>query len=152
MNIYSLLFNLVIEVTVELNMQKRKLPLYIIEGNHPALLGRTWLERIKLDWQEVHLVSENTKLQGILNKYSDVLSDELGGMKDITVKLMVKPDIQPKCVKVRLLAYAIKPQVEAELERLVKAGVLRPGHTSKWATAIVPVIKKKLVPSTVWRF
>lgn len=40
----------VIEVTVELNMQKRKLPLYVIEGNHPALLGRTWLEKIKLNW------------------------------------------------------------------------------------------------------
>jgi len=84
----------VIEVTVELNMQKRKLPLYIIEGNHPALLGRTWLEMIKLDWQEVHLVSKTTKLQEILKKYSDVFSDELGSMKDITVKLTVKPDSQ----------------------------------------------------------
>lgn len=72
----------VVEVTVELNRQKRKLPLYVIEGNHPALLGRTWLEKIKLDWQVVRLVSENTKLQGILNKYSEVFSDELGSMKD----------------------------------------------------------------------
>lgn len=107
-----------------------------------ALLGRIWLERIKLDWQEVHLVSENSKLQGILNKYSDVFSDELGSMKDIAVKLTVKPNSQPKCLKARLLAYAIKPKVEAELERLVKAGVLRPVHTGEWATPIVPVLKK----------
>ncbi|KAL1258966.1 hypothetical protein QQF64_009543, partial [Cirrhinus molitorella] len=116
----------VIEVIVEVNMQRKKLPLYVIEGNHPALLGRTWLEKIKLNWQEVHLVSGNAKLQGILSKYSDVFSDGLGSMKDIVVKLTVKPGSQPKCLKARPVAYALKPKVEAELERLVQAGVLRP--------------------------
>uniref|UniRef100_A0A3B3R045 ribonuclease H n=1 Tax=Paramormyrops kingsleyae TaxID=1676925 RepID=A0A3B3R045_9TELE len=132
----------VIEVTVELNMQKRKLPLYVIEGNHPALLGRTWLEKIQLNWQEVHLVCENAKLQAILNKYPDVFSDGLGSMKDIVVKLTLKPGSQPKCLKARPVAYALKPKVEAELERLVKAGVLQPVHMSDWATQIVPVMKK----------
>nr|XP_055038341.1 uncharacterized protein K02A2.6-like [Misgurnus anguillicaudatus] len=63
-------------------------------------------------------------------------------MKDIAVKLTVKPDSQPRCLKARPVAYAIKPKVEAELERLVQAGVLRPVHTSEWATPIVPVLKK----------
>ncbi len=114
----------IIEVAVELNMQKRKLPLYVIEGNHPALLGRTWLEKIKLNWQEVHLVSANAKLQGILNKYLDVISDGLESMKDIVVKMMVKPGSQPMCLKARPVAYALRPKVEEELDRLVKAGVL----------------------------
>ncbi|KAI7811353.1 hypothetical protein IRJ41_013611 [Triplophysa rosa] len=95
-----------------------------------------------MNWQEVRLVSESTKLQEILNKYSEVFSEELGRMKDIVVKLTVKPGSRPKCLKARPVAYAIKPKVEAELKRLVKAEVLRPIYTSEWATPIVPVIKK----------
>jgi hypothetical protein len=48
-------------VTVELNKQKVKLPLYIVKGNHPALLGRTWLEKIKLNWQEIHVCQRRHK-------------------------------------------------------------------------------------------
>ena len=36
----------IVTVTVKLNKQKVKLPLYIVEGSQPALLGRTWLEKI----------------------------------------------------------------------------------------------------------
>lgn len=47
-------------------------------------------------------------------------------MKDITVKLTVKSGSTPKCLKVRSVAYAIKPKVEAELDGLVKISVLEP--------------------------
>lgn len=130
-------------VTVELNKQKVKLPLYIVKGNHPALLGRTWLEKIKLNWQEIHMVAkEDTNLQGILGKHVDVFKGDLGSMKDITVQLTVKPDSKPKCFKARPVPYAIKPKVEIELNRLVESGVLDPVNVSEWATPVVPVIKK----------
>jgi hypothetical protein len=77
-------------VTVELNKQKVKISLYIVKGNHPALLGHTWLEKIKLNWQEIHMVAkEDTNLQGILRKHADVdvFKGDRGSMKDITVKL-----------------------------------------------------------------
>ncbi|XP_029965625.1 uncharacterized protein K02A2.6-like [Salarias fasciatus] len=63
-------------------------------------------------------------------------------MKDIMVKLTVKPDCTPKSLKARSVPYAIKPKVEAELDRLVKSGVLEPVSTREWATPIVPVMKK----------
>jgi len=44
-------------------------------------------------------------------------------------------------MKARPEPYAIKPKVEAELERLVELGVLEPVATSEWATAIDLVIK-----------
>jgi predicted aspartyl protease len=56
-------------VTVELNKQKAKLALYNVKGNHPALLGHTWLEKMKLNWQEIHMAAkEDTNVQGILRK------------------------------------------------------------------------------------
>ena len=63
-------------------------------------------------------------------------------MKDITVKLTVKPGTTPRCLKARPVLYAIKPKVEKELDRLVKSGVTEPVSRSEWATPIVPVMKK----------
>ena len=86
----------VLDVMVELNKQKIKLPLYIVEGQYPALLGRTWLEKIKLNWQEVHMTAKDgATLSSILKKHAEVFTHELGSMKDITVKLNVKPNSKP---------------------------------------------------------
>ena len=125
-------------------INRKRLPLYIIKGDRPALLGREWLEKLKLNWQEVFLVKEGdtSSLQDILRKHSQVFNGELGSMKDITVRLTVKPGTA-KCLKVRPVPYAIKPKVEAELDRLVKSGVLEPVSTSDWATPIVPILKKR---------
>lgn len=38
--------------------------------------------------------------------------------------------------------YALKAKVEAEIDRLVKEGVLEPVQFSEWATPVVPVLKK----------
>ncbi|KAJ8380942.1 hypothetical protein SKAU_G00017200 [Synaphobranchus kaupii] len=118
----------VVDVTVEHNEQKKTLPLYIIQGNCPALLGHRWLEKLRLNWQEVFLVNDGDTgpLQEILKKHSKVFDGELSTMKDITVKLTVKPGSTPKCLKARPVLYAIKPKVEAELDRLVKSGVVEP--------------------------
>ena len=69
----------IVTVTVKLNIQKVKLPLYIVKGSQPALLGRTWLENIKLNWQEIHMVAkvEDINLQGILRKHAEVFKAEL---------------------------------------------------------------------------
>nr|XP_025043376.1 uncharacterized protein K02A2.6-like [Pelodiscus sinensis] len=54
----------------------------------------------------------------------------------------IKPGSQPKYLKARTVPYAIRPKVEADLERLVKNGVLIPVTHSPWATPIVPILKK----------
>lgn len=71
-----------------------------------------------------------------------MFKDELGKIKDITVNLNIKPGSRPKFLKAKQVPYAIKPKVEAELESLVKSGVLEPVSRCEWATPIVPVIKK----------
>ena len=62
-------------------------------------------------------------------------------MKDITVKLTVKPGTTPRCLKARPVPYAIKPKAEKELDRLVKSGVMEPVSTSEWATPSVVILK-----------
>uniref|UniRef100_A0A8C1M8Q9 ribonuclease H n=1 Tax=Cyprinus carpio TaxID=7962 RepID=A0A8C1M8Q9_CYPCA len=110
-------------------------------GSHTALMGLAWLEKIKLNWQEVHLVAkEPSSLENILRKHSEVFGDELGNMKDITVKLAIKPE--KLNLKARPVPYTIKPKVETELDHLEKTGVLKKVSVSDWATPIVPVLKK----------
>ena len=40
-------------VTVTYQGQEVKLPLVVVTGNGPPLLGRNWLEHIKLNWKEI---------------------------------------------------------------------------------------------------
>ena len=131
------------DVTVIYNGQTKKLPVYVTKGNHPAIMGRAWLREIRLDWQVIRKLSCSlTPLQQILEK-NVVFRDELGSMKDITVKLHVKADSKPVFMKARPVPYAIRTKVEADLDALVKNGVLEPVRISKWATPIVPVQKRR---------
>ena len=40
-------------VEVSIHGQTRQLPLVVVEGDGISLLGRNWLESIRLDWTEV---------------------------------------------------------------------------------------------------
>ena len=96
-----------------------------------------------LDWPGIRMLCRgDTSLSAVLNKHAEVFKEGLGSMKNITVKLNIKPDSRPKFFKVRPVPYAIKPKVEAGLEALIKSRVLEPVSQSDWATPIVPVIKK----------
>ena len=43
-----------IEVEVEYEDQKAKLPLVIVDGKGLTLLGRNWLHHLRLDWSQLH--------------------------------------------------------------------------------------------------
>ena len=76
------------DVHVELNGHKATLPIYVVKGDYPALMGRPWLEMMRLDWKAVNVVSTTpTKLSGVLKRHAAVFNDELGNMKGIAVKL-----------------------------------------------------------------
>lgn len=66
------------------------------------------------------------KPDGCSEHHTEVFKEGLGSMKNITVKLNIKPDSRPKFFKARPVPYAIKPKVETELEYLLKKGVLEP--------------------------
>ena len=39
----------IVDVDVEYNGQQQKLPLFVVKNGGPALFGRQWLSKIKLD-------------------------------------------------------------------------------------------------------
>ena len=124
--------------------QRYNLTAHVVAGQAPNLLGRDWLQQIRLSWPKVEWVqqlADDSRLHTLLNKYSDIFIAELGTMKGTTAKIYVDPTAQPKYCKARSVPYALRPKVEDELKRLVAEGTIEPVQFSEWATPIVPVMK-----------
>ena len=66
------------KVTVYYKGQTVKLPLVVVKGDGPSLLGRNWQLKITLDWHEIKYVS--TALVELLQKYKTLFNDYLGTM------------------------------------------------------------------------
>lgn len=132
-----------VNVTVDYNKQRKFLPLVVVKGEGPTLLGRNWLSHIRLKWNEIKQVHQpsSDKLQAILSEYSDVFRDELGTLQGTTAKIHVDDKVRPKFFKPRPLPYLMREKVEIELERLQSEGIIEPVQFSDWATPIVPVLK-----------
>ena len=130
---------------VEHRNQRKTLPLLIVGGTGPALLGRDWLNDIQLDWHNIHALHSDqwqSSLQDILARHKAVFQPGLGAMKGMWASIHVTPGSTPKFLKYRQVPYAIIESVEEELARLEREGVLERVDSSKWATALVCVRKR----------
>ena len=70
-----------------------------------------------------------------------MFNDNLGEIHPFKARLVLKEGAQPVFCRPRSVPFAIKEQIETELERLEKTGVICPVKYSEWATPIVPVAK-----------
>ena len=130
-----------VESKVVYESQVAQLPLIVVEGNGPSLLGRDWLKCITLNWHEICHVS-STSVQAVLDKYQCMFQEGLGKLQNFTAKIYVDPKAQARFCKARPVPYSMKVEVEKELQRLVHEGILEPVQLSEWAAPIVTVLKK----------
>ncbi|XP_064643572.1 uncharacterized protein K02A2.6-like [Lineus longissimus] len=131
------------------NKQQVTLPMVVVDHvDRPALLGRNWLAKLKLDWGQI--LSVNTvkrtgnakaRLDLLLRKHSRLFEDSYDGMKGHEAHIRVKPDAAPVFHKPRNCPYAIRDRVELELDKLEKNGVMKKIDRSDWASPIVVVPK-----------
>lgn len=67
----------------------------------------------------------------------------------------VDPAAQPRFLKARQLRFVLRPKADQALDKLVSQGIFQTVHHSKWATPVVPVVKKdgsiRIYKSTVNR-
>ena len=117
-----------------------EMPLYVVEGSGPSLMGRNWLRKVTLDWQEIHCMM-NQSLQKVLVSHQAVFQEGLGKMEGFKAKLYVDPSAKPWYFRPRSIPFALRDKVEDELDRLVAEGTLEPVETAEWAAPIVPVVK-----------
>ena len=135
------------EMTANIQYQKQtcSLPLVVVAGDGPALLGRDWLKHVKLDWKTIGLTAlggEQAQVQSILHRYPTVFSKSLGKMTNHSATLHVPDTARPIFCKPRPVPYSLREDVGKELDRLESIGVLEKVPHAEWAAPLVVVPKK----------
>ena len=129
------------EVKVNYAQQKKTFPLVVVKGTGPNLLGRGWLEALKLKWDEIkHVRTQTERLPEVLMKHEDVFKQELGMLKGMKA-IRVSAEARPKFYRPRSVPYAMRAKVDEEIERLLKEGIIASVKYAEWAAPIVPVLK-----------
>ena len=121
--------------------QERWLPLVVVGGGGPNLLGRDWLGNLRLDWCNIFSVSDDGAVAELKERYADVFKPELGELKGVRVKLDIDRSVPPKFYKPRPLPFALKKKVDEQLKKEIDIGVLEPVGHAVWGAPIVPVLK-----------
>ncbi|XP_054279105.1 uncharacterized protein K02A2.6-like [Macrosteles quadrilineatus] len=136
--------------------QSKVLPLVVVKNkdpNQPILMGRNWLQEIKLDWSRINggesssllaigkTVPIHNTIKDLRAKYNDVFDGKFGEIKDVEVNLVLKENARPVFCKPHNVPFALRPAVEAELKKLEDNGIIKPVTQSEWATPLVVVRK-----------
>uniref|UniRef100_A0A5S6QHL3 Reverse transcriptase domain-containing protein n=1 Tax=Trichuris muris TaxID=70415 RepID=A0A5S6QHL3_TRIMR len=72
----------------------------------------------------------------------NVFDDDTNAYSGPPVSIELEKNATPKFLKCRPVPFAIRSKLNDALENLVKQGILKPVRYSKWATPIVPVLKR----------
>lgn len=113
--------------------------LYIVEGNLDTILGRDWI--FKMNIELANVLKTGADVTQLINKYEDIFSDKAGCLANIEVNLKIKENMKPVFCKARSVPYALKEQIEKELERLEALNIIEKIPYAEWATPIVPIVK-----------
>ena len=82
-----------------------------------------------------------SQLDDLLAKQSELFEDSYEGMKGLEAHVTMEDGARPIFVKPRRVPYALKDEVERELDKLEKNGVIVKTERSDWASPIVVVPK-----------
>ena len=118
------------EVKARYGSKELVLPIHVVNGDGPNLMGRDWLSQFQINLNEVNLVEPNSPLGEVLDKYSEVFKDELGCVKDPPVRLTVHDQAKPKFFKHRPVPYMLREKVDRELDDLQAKGIISPVQSS----------------------
>ncbi|XP_043212657.1 uncharacterized protein K02A2.6-like [Amphibalanus amphitrite] len=109
-----------------------------LTGDGPSLLGRDWLAKLRLPWNDIFSIA--APLWDLQQQYRALFQDDGGTCKQ-TVSLDIDPSVSPKFYKPRPVPLALQPLVNAELDKQIERGILRPVKTAEWAAPVVTVLK-----------
>ena len=83
------------------------MPLLIVAGSGPTLMGRNWFSRIHLNWHRIHYV-HTSSLQAVLD--------------EAEIYVTAVPRFNPA----HTVLYALQDKIKVELQHLLDEGMLEP--------------------------
>ena len=66
-----------VTVHVRHGSNEGELPLLVVKGDGPSLLGRNWLQSLQLDWKLIHRL-EDSLLEDVLRGHAEAFEEKLG--------------------------------------------------------------------------
>ena len=118
--------------------------LFVVKGVGSTLMGRDWLQDIRLDWKSLGVAkiqSDTLNLTDLLRDCKKLFEEGQGTIKGFKARLAVQENAKPKFYRPRPVPFALKEPIERELHRLEEAKVIEKVPYSEWAAPIVPVPK-----------
>ena len=109
------------EVTTELAGRSVHLPLVGVEGNGPPLLGRSWLQKLRIPWDqmfEVNSVDNDHALQSVLREFNSMFSNATGLLHGVTLHFEYDKSVSPEFYKHRNPAFSMRRRIESKLDNL----------------------------------
>lgn len=139
----------VIKPRVSYGKSIKCLELFVIDGGTTSLLGRQWLTELNIRipaFSNCHTVErEQLKMSDGINdllcRYKELFSGELGRYNGGLATLRVREGASPVFHRARSLPYALRVRVDAELDAMLRDGIVEAVDCSDWASPLVPVNK-----------
>jgi len=117
-------------------------------GPGSSLFGRDLLSKFKIDWSNiasqcngVEVSQSKSTVQSLLKEFEDVFSAPTDKISSFKAKIVLKKEATPKFLKARPIPFAVREQVDRELDMMEKTGVLEKIQHSDWASPLVIVPK-----------
>ena len=121
------------------------LELVVVSGDSPCLMGRDWVQVIRLDWPSIAVVSQGAStraVEAVLDIYQDVFTDRLGTIYPFKAMWFVFKDAKPRFHRAQTVPFVLKSHIEEALDQLEADGVLEKDTHSDWTASIVTVPKR----------
>ena len=121
-------------------------PVVVVPGNSANLFGRDLLLKIRLNWNDICVVSPRAEVHQLRQKLKQDFpelfhTDKQRQVVDVKARITYDQNAQPRFHKPRPVPYAMRERVGEALDRMVEDGVLSPVEQSDWAAPIVPIVK-----------
>ncbi|KAG6451048.1 hypothetical protein O3G_MSEX006918 [Manduca sexta] len=133
-----------IETEVQYQNVKKKLDLYVFKHGTTNLLGRQWLAELEIAIPKFNIYSISKErcnkiniINNIISRHKSLFDGTLGRYSGGPVQLCVRPGAQPVFSRARPVPYAMRTRVDAELDAMLRAGVIEPVERSDWASPLV---------------
>ena len=72
----------IVDLKIAYKSQQITLPIVVVKGQGPNLLGQDWLQFIQLDWQSIKAVYYKSSVDELIKKHSCLFRSELGTIKE----------------------------------------------------------------------
>ena len=128
----------------------QSLPIVVMAGQSPNLLGRAWFPHLGIDLIGVHhsFISPS-HIAKILDDFPEVFQNSLGKYVGPPMDLNFDPAIKPIRFRPRRVPIGIKDKMDAAIESLVAQDVLESVADTVWGTPVVLYLKGR-VNQALW--